>query len=323
MTTATTTTVTRPALKPSRSKRVLKTLAPDSHMGEGDTELVLNICPDDLAADAFELLCKEVEWKTMSHRGGEVPRLVAVQGEVAPDGSYPVYRHPSDASPPLAPFTPTVQRIRAHVEQHLGQRVNHVLIQQYRNGQDYISEHSDKTLDIARGSSIVNVSFGAERLMILRTKRDAAGGARTPTQEGTPSPPPTYKGPPRAAQRIPLPHNSLFVLGPETNARWLHSIRQDKRPDGMKSAAERAHGGARISLTFRQIGTFLDKTEARIWGQGATAKTRESARPVVNGDERAAQEMINAFGEENQRAEFDWDATYGRGFDVLHLTSST
>ncbi|EJD47688.1 hypothetical protein AURDEDRAFT_102383 [Auricularia subglabra TFB-10046 SS5] len=286
-------------------------------MGEGDTELVLNICPDDLARDAFELLCGEVKWQTMYHRGGEVPRLVAVQGDVGEDGSYPIYRHPADASPPLSPFSPTVQRIREHVEQHLNHHVNHVLIQHYRNGHDFISEHSDKTLDIVRGTSIVNVSFGAERLMILRTKRE--DGARTPTQASTAS---AYKGPPRAAQRIPLPHNSLFVLGLDTNARWLHSIRQDKRPESTKSAAERAHGGARISLTFRLIGTFLDKDETRMWGQGATAKTRADARPVINGDEHAAQEMINAFGEENQRAEFDWDATYGRGFDVLHFKSS-
>ncbi|CRK16323.1 hypothetical protein BN1723_017462, partial [Verticillium longisporum] len=103
----------------------------------------------------------------MSHQGGEVPRKVAVQGLVAEDGSMPVYRHPADESPPLFPFTKTVLEIKAVVEEKLGHPLNHVLIQFYRDGNDYISEHSDKTLDIVKGSYIVNVSLGAERTMIF------------------------------------------------------------------------------------------------------------------------------------------------------------
>ena len=37
--------------------------------GEGDTFLVLNILPDDIANSAFEDLKKEVKWNTMSHHG--------------------------------------------------------------------------------------------------------------------------------------------------------------------------------------------------------------------------------------------------------------
>ena len=53
--------------------------------------------------------------------------------------------------------------IRQRVEEILKHPVNHVLIQYYRSGNDYISEHSDKTIDVVRGSNIVNVSLGAER----------------------------------------------------------------------------------------------------------------------------------------------------------------
>jgi len=136
-------------------------------------------------------------------------------------------------------------------------RVNHVLIQYYRSGKDYISEHSDKTIDVVQGSSIINVSLGAERVMVLRTKKDtlssgnhgSASGASTPTGgDGTTS---------RSAQRIPLPHASMFVMGLETNKQWLHGIPHDNRPFQTKSAAEQAEGGERISLTFRTIGTFL------------------------------------------------------------------
>ena len=99
----------------------------------------------------------------MSHQGGDVPRLVSVQGEIGEDGSIPIYRHPADESPPLLPFTPAVSLIRSEVERRLGHKVNHCLIQFYRNGTDYISEHSDKTLDIAPDSFIANVSLGASK----------------------------------------------------------------------------------------------------------------------------------------------------------------
>lgn len=38
-------------------------------IGEGDTELVLDLLPSDLANVAFDNLRKEVQWNTMIHRG--------------------------------------------------------------------------------------------------------------------------------------------------------------------------------------------------------------------------------------------------------------
>lgn len=80
-------------------------LGPNDKIGEGDSRLALNVLPPDLAETAFENLRKEVKWNTMFHRGvsskvpyctqstnspsgGEVPRLVAVEGEVSPDGRW-------------------------------------------------------------------------------------------------------------------------------------------------------------------------------------------------------------------------------------------
>lgn len=194
-----------------------------------------------------------------------------------------------------------MQKIREQVEQALQHPVNHVLIQLYRTGADYISEHSDKTVDIVRGSKIVNVSLGAQRAMTLRTKRDVH-----------------VDGQVREAQRVPLPHNSMFVLGLETNRRWLHSVRTDKRPDSTKSEPELLEDGARISLTFRRIGTFLTADQSHIYGQGAKGKTKSDARPVVVGGPEA-EKLIRAFSEENQQSQFVWEDSYGEGFDVLHF----
>ncbi|KAF8879590.1 hypothetical protein BD779DRAFT_1612883 [Infundibulicybe gibba] len=287
-------------------------------IGEGDSFLVADILPGDIAADAFEKMKTEVKWDVMHHRGGEVPRLVAVEGEVAADGSYPIYRHPADESPALLPFSPTVSLIREHVQKVLEHPVNHVLIQHYRSGKDYISEHSDKTIDVVRGSKIVNVSLGAQRTMTLRTKRDRTRDADT-SGDVEPSPGPPGTNPARTTQRIPLPHNSMFVLGPRTNTAWLHGINHDKRPLGIKDAEEQYQDGERISLTFRHIGTFLTADGARIYGQGARGKTRETAGAVLNGDAEGSAALIRAFGEENQRTVFDWQEWYGEGYDVLHF----
>lgn len=337
---------------------------------EGDTTLTENFLPASLVEGLFEKLCEEVHFKKMLHQGGEVPRFVAVQGAVEEDGTQPVYRHPSDESPPLEPFTPAVQKIREHTEKALGHPVNHALIQCYRDGNDYISEHSDKTLDIFRWSYIANVSIGAQRTMVFRTKRAEKKAERKPVST-TPDEPPLTDNedvssirlevpdklaapkqaavappPKRQTIRCPMPHNSLIKMGLVTNEKWVHGIKTDKRPQHEKSPAELAWNGIRISLTFRYIDTFLSpplpKTPASptsptstadalpadaddeplIWGQGATSKTRAGARTVVNGQTPEAVALIRAFGRENNSPEFDWEANYGRGYDVLHMKAA-
>lgn len=158
-----------------------------------------------------------------------------------------------------------------------------------------------------RGSKIVNVSLGAKRIMTLRKKKSRAAKATEPAVTI------------RQSQRIPLPHNSIFVLGPQTNSHWLHGIRADKRQLSEKSAEEKAFNGERISITFRHIGTFTDEKTRKIWGQGAVSKYRVTAGKVSTSNSAEMDSMIIAFGKENQQADFDWDAEYGGGFDVVNL----
>jgi hypothetical protein len=62
----------------------------------------------------------------------------------------------------------------------------------------------------------------------------------------------------------------------------------------------------------------LTEDGSKIYGQGAKAKTKERAQPVVNGTTEAGN-LIWAFGKENGRSDFDWNRAYGAGFDVLHF----
>lgn len=126
---------------------------------------------------------------------------------------------------------------------------------------------------------------------------------------------------PRQMQRIPMPHNSMFVLGPETNLQWLHGVRADKRPSHMKVEEETSYDGERISITFRQIGTFMDPFHKTIWGSGARQKSKSMAGKISPADDAEMEAMIIGFGKENHQCDFDWDKEYGRGFDVINLIS--
>jgi alkylated DNA repair dioxygenase AlkB len=332
--------VKNPFKGPKKFKNLsnMPSLGPSDAIGEGDSSIKYDLLPKDmrdeidpslpLSNTIFRAIYHEVQWQKMYHAAGEVPRLVAVQGAIDDDGSKPVYRHPSDQSPPLLPFTKYVNVVRQEAEKVIGHPLNHVLIQLYRSGQDYISEHSDKTLDILKGSSIVNASFGAQRTMRLRTKRSAKKDTESSAAPVPPEGEPITKdgeadvstGVERVTQRIHMPHNSLFILGLKTNRFWLHGINQDKRAERDRSPEELANNGMRISLTFRLIGTFLSADEQYIWGQGAKSKTKEDAEKCINADDAEANKMIDAFGFENKEgAGFDWDKVYGEGFDVLNM----
>ncbi|KAF9741673.1 hypothetical protein PMIN06_001415 [Paraphaeosphaeria minitans] len=290
-------------------------LGPDDRIADGDSRIVYDFFPPELYHPSdrskplreiiFTQIYNEVRWQKMHHQEGEVPRLVCAQGEFSADGSMPIYRHPADQTLPLLHFSPKVHLIRKRAEKLVGHPLNHVLIQLYRSGTDYISEHSDKSLDIARGSSIVNVSFGAQRTMRLRTKKlDKAEDSQ------------------RETQRVAMPHNSMFVLGLKSNTKWLHGIMADKRLESERSDVENAYEGMRISLTFRHIATYLDAKCRTIWGQGATTKEQRDAADVINDDEEENERLVHAFSRENHAPDFDWDDWYGDGFDVLHFKGS-
>ncbi|KAI1608749.1 hypothetical protein EDD37DRAFT_387832 [Exophiala viscosa] len=312
------TNVQRQRKAPKKNKKVgLNVLGPNDEIGQGNSHVYLKLLDASDAERAFHSCKKSIKWQKMFHKSGEVPRLVAVQGDISKaDSQVPIYRHPADESPELLPFDSIVGMLREAAERAVGHRLNHALVQMYRSSEDNISEHSDKTLDIVRGSSIVNLSLGAQRTMILRMKKSATSAAASEADANETRP----------SQRIHLPHNSLFILGQETNQHWLHSIRADKRPAFEKDPAELAFDGERISLTFRYIGTFIDPAEKTIWGQGATSKQRTAAQKLLDGPEaeKQGEEMIRAFGQENHRSsDWNWDEWYGKGFDVVNFETKT
>lgn len=301
-------------------------LFPLTGLGAGDSCLYLDVLSPELQKELFETLDAETEWNVMTHRGGPVPRLLSIQAEPREGNVFPLYRHPADEQPGTVPFTSTTAKCRDEVSRVLAAAeapqhyFNHALVQKYRSGADNISEHADKTLDIARDTAIVNLSVGSTRVMILRSKPDHPGttAEHSKKQETTPK---------KIVQKITLPPNSVFVLGWQTNRLFTHQIKADKRPLSEKRPDERLYDGQRISITFRSIATYLSP-DGVVTGQGA----RKSADVAVLGNDQEkakeeaeekesdeSNELLNAFSAENRSALFDWDASYGPGFNVVNF----
>jgi len=308
----------REAPKPQEKKLHPKTYAKLKDrrieaLGTGDTSLLLDFLPADAAAEVLAALvpgagCEaqagdEIQWQRMDYYGVPVPRLVCIQGQRCQDGSMPVYRHPVDEQPPIFEFTPTVQRVISAARAAFKFPFNHALIQLYRSGDDSINVHSDKTLDIAHGTPIVNVSFGASREFLIRSKEKVTCGTWAALR-----------------QSIVLPHNSALSFGLETNRLCTHQILPDRRSDGQRRSDETAFGGVRVSLTLRVVGTF-QRPDGSIYGQGARQKSAATTPQAREVDPAALAEeglrMAEAFRRENVDPYFDWAAHYGEGFDIL------
>lgn len=277
-------------------------------LGAGSSSLHLGFLhPPREGKSCFEQLCDEVTWEEMFHMGKPVPRLVSIQG--SPHGQdMPCYRHPVDSHPSVQDFTPVVRYIVTHACERFGHIFNHALIQWYRGGEDNISEHADKTLDIKHGTPILNISLGCSRTLTMRTKSKLACGTG-PTQ----------------IQRAALVDNSALLFDWETNRRFTHCIEPDHRADGQRRRDETLSGSQRISLTLRVVSTYRRAEDGALYGQGAKNKTLQQLETALQKICVVTQEHISAecqrlqiaFHKENKNPDFDWEEAYGEGFDIL------
>ncbi|XP_052025123.1 DNA oxidative demethylase ALKBH2 isoform X3 [Apodemus sylvaticus] len=124
------------------------------------------------------------------------------------------------------PWIPVLERVRDRVCRVTGQTFNFVLVNRYKDGCDHIGEHRDDERELAPGSPIASVSFGACRDFLFRHK-DSRGKRPRRTVE---------------VVRLQLAHGSLLMMNHPTNAHWYHSLPVRKRVLA-----------PRVNLTFRKI----------------------------------------------------------------------
>ena len=149
-------------------------------------------------------------------------REVSASRQTCSFGSNPnkVYRYSgTTARVDLAEFPDSVKTIQQKIENILNEKFNFVLLNWYKNGVDYIGEHSDNETGLIKNGVIACVSLGAERKFVFKNKKDK-----------------------KLVKKMELENGSLIVMGGKTQQYWKHSIpKQKKIKEG------------RISLTFRQL----------------------------------------------------------------------
>jgi alkylated DNA repair dioxygenase AlkB len=113
-------------------------------------------------------------------------------------------------------FPPTMKKIRRRLEDKLGVQFPICLLNFYRNGNDYISPHSDDETELGPTPTIASISVGAERKLVLQHI------------------------PSKKMKEIILPNGSLFLMAGRTQQFFKHGVPKDK--ECLKS---------RVNLTFR------------------------------------------------------------------------
>lgn len=257
---------------------------------EGDTFILNNIFPSDIynEEETFDQLVNSEGWKETKIRGGTLSRLVNVQANKIDNDFVPLYRNPGDNYIEAEPPNPILSKMMNHLNNTLnldGFEVNHVFMKYYKSPTDGIGRHSDKTLDLLPHSYILNVSLGSTRNMIFRNKTSN-----------------------NQKQIVKMMSNSCLVIGMKTNRKWLHEVKGDNRSDSLKTFDEKLHNGARMSFTFRSVGTYYCSTRNQFLGLGAPQ--------LPFSDDK--NDLIEAFSAENAESEFDRNSYYGNGFWALH-----
>ncbi|HAQ87230.1 MAG TPA: alpha-ketoglutarate-dependent dioxygenase AlkB [Pseudomonas sp.] len=171
----------------------------------------------DLADGWLSELSTQTPWSQpqikLYGRSIAVPRLVAWYGDADAHYRYSGFTHE-----PLA-WTPLLADIRQRVQQQVGQRLNGVLLNYYRDGQDAMGWHSDDERELGQQPLVVSLNLGATRRFDFRRK-----------------------GASRIEYSISLEHGSLLVMSGLTQHYWQHQI-----------ARTRKVRAPRLNLTFRQI----------------------------------------------------------------------
>ncbi|WP_417663440.1 alpha-ketoglutarate-dependent dioxygenase AlkB family protein [Pseudomonas sp.] len=142
-----------------------------------------------------------------------VPRLLAWYGDEGIG-----YRYSGLYHAPL-PWTPLLAEIRARLSASVGQPLNGLLLNYYRDGQDSMGWHSDDEAELGRNPIVVSLSLGGSRRFDLRRK-----------------------GQQRIEHSLQLDHGSLLVMRATTQHYWQHQIAKTRKPCA-----------PRLNLTFRYV----------------------------------------------------------------------
>ncbi len=114
--------------------------------------------------------------------------------------------------------------IKEAIEKVSDVNFNSVLLNWYRDGDDYISWHTDAEKELSENPTIASINFGATRRFLIRRIDDHS-----------------------IKLELPLKHGSLLIMKGELQHYWQHSVPKQKKVKD-----------ARFNLTFRTISVSND-----------------------------------------------------------------
>jgi alkylated DNA repair dioxygenase AlkB len=165
----------------------------------------------------FKTLLETIEWKQdkilMYGKELPLPRLSAWYGE-----NNKPYTYSGITLNPL-PWTELLLQIKETIEEEAKVKFSSVLLNRYRDGQDYVGWHTDAEKELGKNPIIGSVNFGATRKFQLRRIDDH-----------------------KEKFEVELKHGTFLVMGGATQHFWQHQV------------PKTAHKiGERLNLTFRVI----------------------------------------------------------------------
>ncbi|MBC7816511.1 MAG: alpha-ketoglutarate-dependent dioxygenase AlkB [Planctomycetaceae bacterium] len=167
--------------------------------------------------EALERLLREVPWEqrtiTVWGKAHLQPRLIAWYGDPGTTYSY------SRIQLAPRPWTDWLMHLKVAVENAVASRFNSALLNLYRDHRDSMGFHSDDEPELGPHPTIASLSFGAERVFLLKHRAGASGTVR-----------------------LKLASGSLLLMKGKTQAHWQHGINKQATPCG-----------PRVNVTFRQI----------------------------------------------------------------------
>ncbi|MEG7358679.1 alpha-ketoglutarate-dependent dioxygenase AlkB [Pseudomonas citronellolis] len=187
------------------------------HLEHAELRLIPNWCDEACATAWFAELVEHTPWEQpcvhLHGRDYPVPRLLAWYGDAEAS-----YRYSGLVHRPL-PWTPLLAEIRERVQAEVGQRLNGVLLNYYRDGQDSMGWHSDDEPELGRNPLVASLNLGGMRRFDLRRKGRAA-----------------------IEHSLQLDSGSLLVMSGATQHYWQHQVAKTRRPVA-----------PRLNLTFRLV----------------------------------------------------------------------
>lgn len=163
-----------------------------------------------------QVLWRELQWShyqlTMFGRQVFQPRLTSWYGD-----SDARYRYSGLVLEPM-PWHPELAKLRTRLEEFLGEPVNSVLANAYRDGQDSMGWHSDNEKELGELPLVASISLGAERRFLVRRSGE------------------------RYSSGMVLESGSLLVMKRGCQQVYQHSLPKTRTVDRL-----------RINLTFRNV----------------------------------------------------------------------